>query len=529
MRKRANLSPTAIMLLTALSFVLILRHDALAQNSPLWGNLQPGSYSVGFKVIREFDHTRTYLQKRDYKGAFTIGERARPLQISIWYPATKSTANSPMFFGSYVHLMAEEDSNGEVTEDRKSERERMFISAPLARGVSVETLRALMKTVTGAVKDAPPQSGSFPLIVFGQGFTYESPVTNAIICEYLASHGYVVATSPLLGTSSRQVNIDGIDLETQTRDMEFVFSRARSLPNTDPNRLGLVGFDLGGMSALLLQMRNTDVDALVCLDSGIYLEHNLKLLKASPHYDPTKLRVPLMLATVTTPENTARGAREDFSLFESAKYASTYLLRFRGMEHEHFTSLSVLENIVPDFTGASQGNSKLSYELLSQYVKNFLDAFVKGERSGLAIPDGKPDEYLKPEVSLTVERKIGSPAPPTEEQFVNLILSEGMEKALRMHREVKARFPDHVLFKEETLNRLGYEFLYRRGRPEVALEIFKLNVVSFPQSFNVYDSLAETYLVNGNRERAILNYKKSLELNPNNTNAAARLKELESK
>jgi len=60
-----------------------------------------------------------------------------------------------------------------------------------------------------------------------------------------------------------------------------------------------------------------------------------------------------------------------------------------------------------------------------------------------------------------------------------------------------------------------------------AIEIFKLNVEMFPQGFNTYDSLGEAYMVNGDKQLAIQNYKKSLELNPKNTNAVEKLKKLE--
>ena len=64
------------------------------------------------------------------------------------------------------------------------------------------------------------------------------------------------------------------------------------------------------------------------------------------------------------------------------------------------------------------------------------------------------------------------------------------------------------------------------GKPKEALEIFKLNVFLYPASANVYDSVAEAYEANGNRELAIVNYKRSLELDPQNTNAAQQLKRL---
>jgi len=62
-----------------------------------------------------------------------------------------------------------------------------------------------------------------------------------------------------------------------------------------------------------------------------------------------------------------------------------------------------------------------------------------------------------------------------------------------------------------------------------AIEIFNLNVKMNPKSANAYDSLAEAYMNSGDTENAIRNYKKSLELNPDNTNAKEMLKKLENK
>lgn len=61
-----------------------------------------------------------------------------------------------------------------------------------------------------------------------------------------------------------------------------------------------------------------------------------------------------------------------------------------------------------------------------------------------------------------------------------------------------------------------------------AVEIFKYNLVENPNSASAFDSLAEGYMNIGEKELAIKNYKKSFELNPNNTNAAEQIKKLES-
>jgi cytochrome c-type biogenesis protein CcmH/NrfG len=53
-----------------------------------------------------------------------------------------------------------------------------------------------------------------------------------------------------------------------------------------------------------------------------------------------------------------------------------------------------------------------------------------------------------------------------------------------------------------------------------------LNVEAYPQSGNVYDSLGEAYMVNGEKELAIENYEKSLKLDPDNANAVEMLNKL---
>ena len=57
--------------------------------------------------------------------------------------------------------------------------------------------------------------------------------------------------------------------------------------------------------------------------------------------------------------------------------------------------------------------------------------------------------------------------------------------------------------------------------------MFQLNVEAFPEAYNTYDSLGDAYLENRQYELAILNYKISLNLNPNNSNAKEKLRELE--
>ena len=102
--------------------------------------------------------------------------------------------------------------------------------------------------------------------------------------------------------------------------------------------------------------------------------------------------------------------------------------------------------------------------------------------------------------------------------LLDIILNEGIEEALSEYKELKEANTDEYNFKESQLNNLGYTLL-QLERIKDAIEIFKLNIDSFPESFNVYDSLGEAYMIYGDLELAVDNYEKSLDINPGNKNA----------
>ena len=59
-----------------------------------------------------------------------------------------------------------------------------------------------------------------------------------------------------------------------------------------------------------------------------------------------------------------------------------------------------------------------------------------------------------------------------------------------------------------------------------ALEVLKLNTEYFPNAFNTWDSLAEVYMLLGDKDLSLRYYKRSLELNPQNNNADSQIKKL---
>jgi tetratricopeptide (TPR) repeat protein len=140
---------------------------------------------------------------------------------------------------------------------------------------------------------------------------------------------------------------------------------------------------------------------------------------------------------------------------------------------------------------------------------------------------GQPAEFTPGSRGLLTIRHEPAEIGATQyEEFVELIRSKGIGEARSLYEREKQASPRDTLFTEETLNRMGYELLSEYRMTRKAIEVFRWNVEAYPASFNVYDSLGEAFLADGKPDLAIANYRKSLELNPQNTNATKVLEQI---
>ncbi len=91
----------------------------------------------------------------------------------------------------------------------------------------------------------------------------------------------------------------------------------------------------------------------------------------------------------------------------------------------------------------------------------------------------------------------------------DIIKMRSIDKALEFYKKL-SNHPAKKMFilNENELNNLGYQML-KEGEPKNAIKLFKLNVDEYPESANVYDSLAEAYLINGDLINAENNYSKA--------------------
>lgn len=131
-------------------------------------------------------------------------------------------------------------------------------------------------------------------------------------------------------------------------------------------------------------------------------------------------------------------------------------------------------------------------------------------------------------ISILNGQPVIAPKKSIAESLYKTAKEKGGTAAVAEYRKLKATNPDKYDFAEGELNTLGYQIL-NLGKTKDAIEIFKLNVEMFPKASNPYDSLGEAYMKEGNKQLALVNYKKSVELNPNNANAIKFINELEGK
>jgi len=154
---------------------------------------------------------------------------------------------------------------------------------------------------------------------------------------------------------------------------------------------------------------------------------------------------------------------------------------------------------------------------------NFAMGYVDGDGVVVFTNSGNGHSIM-PEI---IDAALGGPHPA----FAWMGYDSYKSPARQLLRDILARGPvalegaSAASLPESRINAIGYVLLQKKRLPE-AIAAFERNVRRFPESWNAYDSLGEAYAAAGDREKAIAAYQRSLDLNPQNANAAAMLKTL---
>jgi dienelactone hydrolase len=308
-----------------------------------------------------------------------------------------------------------------------------------------------------------------------------------------ASEGFVVLASQYRGAggSEGKDEVAGAD----TNDVMALITLAGTLGYVDMNRLFMWGYSRGAMMTLQAIRRGAPIKAaaIVGAPTNVTVRFNdpsfLEQARATyPDFDNKKV------------EHIANRS----AIFWVDKINIPLLIMNGGADRD------VTPDSVMAFAQKLQEHGKL-YELVIYAKDNHPVVDNTEDRLRRTI------DWFKNVRTISIRLAMG----PT-------VRERGVETAISLYYDLKKNKSDVYDFQERELNLLGYDLLGERKIKD-AIEIFKLNVVVYPKGFNAYDSLGEAYLANGERDLAIQNYRKSLELNPQNTNATDVLKKIEQK
>jgi pimeloyl-ACP methyl ester carboxylesterase len=360
---------------------------AASQTSAFRFLQKPGRYPVGLQVVDQYDRTRGYPASSKGSSKSPVGGEARPLQTLIWYPSLGSSAR-PMTVGDYTQL-----ADTEIHFDVPHPEQNRWRSL----------LKASSDIPLWAVRDAKPEKGRYPVLIYAPS---DSSVSweNADLCEYLASHGYVVLASPSRGVSTRDMTDDLDGINAQSRDISFLITYATTLPDTDLSEVAVVSWSWGGGSSLLAAARDRRIDALVSMDGS--MRYYPALIRMAVDVHPERMTIPLLFFTqgdanllehIDKYHDCSAADIVAPNVLNAWVHGDLLTVNMLGMAHAEFSSMfqrresaqRFAENQVADY-GRDDANTSYAWVVL--YTLKFLDAYLKHEASAKAFLARTPAE-----------------------------------------------------------------------------------------------------------------------------------------
>jgi pimeloyl-ACP methyl ester carboxylesterase len=488
-----------------------------ANDGPLFRFTEkPGSYAVGLKVVDQFDFSRTYVPKVDALGKPTAGERARPLQTLIWYPAEKD-GKKPMTIKDYSDLLPTETS----------------FDKPKLWGEWKSWINGMKPTMNDslwAVRDAGAVNGKFPLVIYAPSFSAMS-WENADLCEYLASHGYVVVASTDLGATARVMTNDLQGIDAQAQDISFLIGYARTLPDADLSEIAVAGFSWGGISNLFAAARDNRIDALVALDGS--MRYYPGLVKDSGYVHPEEMTLPLLFFTqgAISLEEQAKDFtgkdNEGPDVLNAWTHGDLVTIDDMALTHvEHSSMYQRNEEIWKHYAENRKGDysradGTVVYGWVARYCLQFLDAYLKHDATAMAFLKKTPAENGVPPHMMAVDFRAAKGTPATFEALRVEVGKKGFDHLAEVYAAMKREKPDFKI--GDTPMYTWATELKDDGHLPEAIDVLKLELQTYPDSSDAYDSLGEAYQNSGEKQLAIESYKKALEKNPGNSDAKEKL------
>lgn len=464
-----------------------------------------GPHAVGLRVVEQYDEARSF---RD--GAW-------PLQTLVWYPAQRGTGRA-VVYRDYTALSATTLSFGKP-------RQAVGFRAWFVKGMD-----DALAQPTWARRDAAPELGQHPLVIYAA--SYDAPSwENVDLCEYLASHGYVVISGPGMGPAREPDRLKGA--EAQARDIEFFIAYAHTLPNVDTSRIAVVGFSWGGLANVFAAARDPRIDALVSLDGSARYWPGLV---AAAGIQTDQITVPLLFfkgqGTVEAQEQLERynPQAKGPSVLNAWIHGDLVTVEVLGLSHAQFNSATQRNDRFFDYEFATQQQADydrhdgvVAYAWVARYTREFLDARLKADAAAQTFMAATPAANGVPPHTLAVRSRPAQPMPASFATFQRDVQRRGFADAATVHDELVQANP-RLFLDPGAITAWAYELL-ADGRTRDALPLMQLAVRLAPSS-NTYLALGETWERAGDTAQAVAAYREAMTLDARNIIAKQRLGEL---
>ena len=373
-------------------FLIILAFSLAASStqaaSYFSGAGAPGPHAVGLRVVQQYDYARAYRGDVDHAtGKAVTGERARPIQTLVWYPA--AAGGKATTWGDYLRLGASDELFGRSATEIDAATE-MLVKRELNDADMAHAREEAMLPMR-AMQDAPALGGKYPVVIYAPSLS-ASAAENADLCEQLASHGYLVVASASLGPRSHNMptNLDGI--AAQAADIAFLIGYAHTLPQADTGKLAVAGYSWGGISNVFAAAADSRIKALVSLDGSV--RYYPELVAASKQVTAVKVAIPMLYlaARPRSLEEIAERGKPSASFLNEMKYGDMHKLTLYPMEHFAFSSTFLRYASAKRYGDYTRAEANQAHKWAVTYVQRFLDAYLKNDASAkvfLANPPAK--------------------------------------------------------------------------------------------------------------------------------------------
>ncbi len=375
--------------------LIFLFQSIAAQNPYNDTGLSPGQYKVGFRSEIFHDESRPALTEQSYK-------TGRAIHISVWYPATVTANAKPMNFKTYIDDVTRMINRTTVSAKTTVQAiQQMKILTTQLHGdsaVLAQHISKLLSSATNAYYDANPIKQEFPVV-----FYPENSWLNNLMCEFIASYGYIVVSTSRHGSKNADFEWQTVNgIETLVDDSQFALSIIKKTFGLKDPPLAAMGVGMNASAGLAWMMRDERMKALVSLEGGILTGYEHGLIQKSPHFSKERVNKPMLV--LHSPHESVNP-----DLIDNYGSADRHMVHLPRMSEFYYLNFGVWENTMTGILGPAPGDTKTGFKWEAIYTLNFLDWQLKQKESGkvfftktpeqLGIPDGIASYKFKPRIN----------------------------------------------------------------------------------------------------------------------------------